>query len=70
MSISCFMTYIKKKTRILHQHIVWERNYRDCAAKLQILFDSCMFFMRNLHKRRDRGRGTEGQVSVLLTYCF
>ena len=38
----------KKKTRILHQHRVWERNYRDCTAKLQIIFGFCKFFMQNV----------------------
>ena len=40
------------KTRIHHQHKVWERNYRDCAAKLQRKIDSCKFFIIKMHKTK------------------
>jgi len=38
----------KAKTRILHQHDVWERNYRDCGAKVQHFFDICKYFARKM----------------------
>ena len=35
---------LHRKTRILHQHEVWERNYRDCGAKVLLFSDIRKYF--------------------------
>ena len=37
---------LKIKTRILHQHYVWERNYRDCMTKILHFYRYCNVFVK------------------------